>query len=99
MLTMFPTQPRLRSGPRSCPSSLLAFEPPDDLLMADHPLTVAEKLPFHVLTRSFLDTIESDPFEKQHGGKLVEWDSNESLRSMVRVCPAWEEAGMRTTRL
>ena len=55
--------------------------------------SLAVMLPYHILLQIFLEAVEKDPYECELGGRLVRWDSNESLVNMPRICRAWEDAG------
>jgi hypothetical protein len=54
--------------------------------------TLAQTLPYHLLLDCFTYAVERHQGEHSHGGRLVGWDSNESIRSMALVCRGWEAA-------
>lgn len=54
---------------------------------------LASRLPYDILLQIFLEAVQMDPIEGQHGGKLRSWDDTRSLRNMPLISKAYEPAG------
>lgn len=55
--------------------------------------SVAQDLPYLILVDCIFRARELDSAEPRHGGRLVHWDSNETIRTMALVCRGWRDAG------
>ncbi|GAA6029508.1 hypothetical protein JCM8097_003713 [Rhodosporidiobolus ruineniae] len=53
---------------------------------------LAANLPYHALTAIFSYAVDVPREIKPHGGRLMDWDSNESIASLALVCKGWAEA-------
>lgn len=53
----------------------------------------ASSLPYHILMECFTYAIEQNEPEPSRGGKLIGWESNESIKAMSLVCRGWQDAG------
>lgn len=54
--------------------------------------SLAQNLPYHILLDCFTYAADQNELEQARGGRLVGWDSNESVRFLSLICKNWVDA-------